>query len=251
MGFPSFSPVPSSATPVFLDDSTSLPCPPAHIPIIPTNSTPGPSNLLQANVTGHHPLPGARVSRPRRASPSQRAAPSAAPGRGAPTSSRAQPPLPSSRPAPDAVLPRPETAPDQEGAWCARRDARQQDSLSGLCMDFAARATHVLVSVPSRSSRAARAHPLDVDQLPLRLPPLWRRPGRTRLPPWLPLPPAPPRLLCPSPTNTRHRLFTRCHFPSALDPPTHRLDLESFSFPDLIPFFFLPAPVSPSSISNL
>lgn len=100
-----------------------------------------------------------------------------------------------------------------------------------------------------RSSRTARAHPLGVDYHPLQLPLSWWRPGKTRPPPRLPRPPAPPRLL---------RSLSHKRPPLPLNPlssprflSTQHLNLESFSFPDLLSFFFLSASLSPSSISNL
>ena len=100
-----------------------------------------------------------------------------------------------------------------------------------------------------RSSRTARAHPLGVDDHPLQLPLPWWRPGKTRPSPRLPRPPAPPRLL---------RSLSHRHPPLPLNPlssppflSTHHLNLESFSFPDLLSFFFLSPSLSPSSISNL
>ena len=81
-----------------------------------------------------------------------------------------------------------------------------------------------------RSSRTATEHPLGVDDHPLQLPLSWRRPGRTRPPPPLPLPPAPPRFFRASPTNTRP-----ASSPKIISPLS--LNLEIFSFPDLILFF--------------
>lgn len=101
------------------------------------------------------------------------------------------------------------------------------------------------------SSRTAKAHPLGVDEFPHQLPPLWRRPGRTRPPPRLPLPPAPPRL----PVSLSHKPpplpLHPLSSPHSLS--TYYLNLEIFSFPDLILFssypFYCPHPQFPASKS--
>lgn len=122
-------------------------------------------------------------------------------------------------------------------SWCAGRDARRQDRPSVLCTDFAARATRVLVSIPSRSFRTARAHPLGVNQHPLR-----RRPGRSRRPPRLPR--YLPRPDCSVP------LHEHPPSPPICSPPATST-WTAFSVPDSILRFFLPAPGSPSSIPSL
>lgn len=85
-------------------------------------------------------------------------------------------------------------------------------------MDFPGLATPVLAAVPAWSSRTTRAHPLDLDGHALPLPPWWRTPGRTSPPAALSLPPAPPRLLGPSPTDTHRCLRTLYLLPFALHP---------------------------------
>lgn len=96
-----------------------------------------------------------------------------------------------------------------------------------------------------RSSRTATEHPLGVDDHPLQLPLSWRRPGRTRPPPPLPLPPAPPRLFPCLSHKHPPCLFTQDHLPTLPQPG----DLF-IPRPHSI-FYFLSAPLSPSSISNL